>query len=73
MVVRPGTNGEGRLDPGDGMRLGLTERMMAVPDKATVVESTKPGDVRSSRYHMAGFERASVSESCSVDCHGSFR
>lgn len=56
---------------GEGMSSGLMARQSAVPDSATVVEKTKPGGVRSRRYHIAGLESASVSESCSVDCQGS--
>jgi len=55
------------------MRFGLIPKASAVPVMATVVESMKPGGVRSSRYQIAGLERARVRESWSVDCHGNLR
>ena len=43
-----------------------------VPPTPTTVDSKNPVFERSIKYHNTGFARASVSETCKVDCHGSF-
>ena len=69
-------------DPGDSMPAagagagtipGFVPRSTAVPVSPTTEESTRPGLDRSMMYHSTGFTSASVSETCSVDCHGSLR
>lgn len=57
---------------GDGTISGLMPRSAIVPPIPTTAESKNPVFDRSTRYHNTGFARASVSETCSVDCQGSF-
>jgi hypothetical protein len=45
---------------GEGIKSGLIERRSPVPVRATVVARIKQGPVRSRRYQIAGFARASV-------------
>lgn len=52
---------------------GFVCRRTAVPAMPTAAENQKPARVRSTRYQRKGLTRASVSETCSVDCQGSLR
>ena len=58
---------------GGGTISGLTPSITAVPARPTMVERRKPGFERSIRYHSTGLASASVRETWSVDCQGSFR
>lgn len=53
-----------------GMSSGFKPRTTLIPVKPTVVESRKPVEVRSIRYHRTGFARARVREACVVDSQG---
>ena len=57
---------------GDGTISGLMLRSAIVPPMPTIVDSKNPVFDLSTRYHNTGFARANVTETCSVDCHGSF-
>src|SRR2546423_11946522 len=57
---------------GEGTMLGLMPSRARVPPIPTTVDNQNPVFDRSIRYHNTGFARANVSETCSVDCHGSF-
>ena len=62
--------GEGAA--GEGTISGLMPSRASVPPTPTTVDSKNPVFERSIKYHNTGFARASVSETCKVDCHGSF-
>lgn len=68
----PVTCALGDAAAGDGTISGLMPSRAKVPPTPTTVESKNPVFDRSIRYHSTGFARASVSETCSVDCQGSF-
>lgn len=58
---------------GRGTRSGLTSRRTMVPTTPTNEEKANPALLRSIRYQSTGLARASVNETWSVDCQGSFR
>lgn len=58
---------------GEGTNAGLIPSKTAVPPMANRLETTKPGGDRSTRYHIAGFASAMVSESCNELCQGNLR
>lgn len=55
---------------GEGTMSGLMLSRAAAPDMPTTRESANPALDLSIRYHMNGLTKASVSDTCSVDCHG---
>ncbi len=58
---------------GEGTISGLIPNSTAVPVMPTKAESKKPALDRSIRYHRTGFTSDNVSDTCRVDCQGSFR
>ena len=58
---------------GNGTISGLTTNKTTVPMTPTADENAKPALLRSMRYQSTGFASASVRDTCSVDCQGSFR
>lgn len=58
---------------GAGTMVGFVPSNTAVPTMPTKAESKKPALERSIRYHRTGFTSDNVSDTCRVDCHGSFR
>ena len=58
---------------GVGIMSGLILRRIAEPVTPTAAERMKPGLERSMRCQRKGLTRASVSDACSADAHGSFR
>lgn len=55
---------------GEGRPVGLERKMKEVRMDVTVSEHERPGLLRSSMYHNAGFASARVRVSWRVDCQG---
>ena len=57
---------------GEGTMSGLIPRRVIVPRMPTLADKTNPVLERSIKYQSTGLAKASVRDTCNVDCHGSF-
>ena len=57
---------------GDGRICGLTANSTEVPTIPTNVDKSSPALLLSTKNHRTGLTRASVNETCMVDCQGTF-